>query len=327
MAGSSGGNLFLNCTIHAEGNIKVLHSALIFLSKINNDVTLEVLNNEIILRALNDAKSSFAAVSFERDFFTDLQTTSTTQNLDAPPGNISQTSQAVKQRTSALFNARALANAIKVSKNLVSAQLYFAIQGANHVFVVVLKQRNNVTRTHSLTYNDTEIIQAVFDRETAKNSLIGPPMLIERLVGRIQGTDEVSLLALSGCAQMQGFHESGIESTVRGAVHTSVALETSVFDKFVISLSQTSVESQQVMPLNVTFSVREVRHLISFSKTAGIDSEELAVFFDDPGSPVLFSTRGVVHKTFKADLIVATLEQSVQPATGSPLAVLILGKR
>ena len=320
-------DIFLNCTIHAEGNVKILHSALIFLSKISNDVTLEVLNNEIILRALNDAKSSFAAITFEREFFTDLQTTAATAQIPNGSGDISQTSQAVKQRTSALFNARALANAIKVSKNLVSAQLYFAVQGANHVFVTVLKQRNNVTRTHSLTYTDTEIIQAVFDQTAAKNSLIGPPILIERLVGRIQGTDEVSLLALNGCAQMQGFHESGIESTVRGAVHTSVALETSVFDKFVISMSQSAVESQPMQPLNVTFSVREVRHLIAFAKTSGIDSEELAVFFDEPGSPVLFSTRGVVHKNFRADLIVATLEQSVQPATGSPLAVLILGKR
>lgn len=320
-------DIFLNCTIHAEGNVKILHSALIFLSKISNDVTLEVLNNEIILRALNDAKSSFAAITFEREFFTDLQTTAATAQNPNGSGDISQTSQAVKQRTSALFNARALANAIKVSKNLVSAQLYFAVQGANHVFVTVLKQRNNVTRTHSLTYTDTEIIQAVFDQTAAKNSLIGPPILIERLVGRIQGTDEVSLLALNGCAQMQGFHESGIESTVRGAVHTSVALETSVFDKFVISMSQSAVESQPMQPLNVTFSVREVRHLIAFAKTSGIDSEELAVFFDEPGSPVLFSTRGVVQKNFRADLIVATLEQSVQPATGSPLAVLILGKR
>jgi hypothetical protein len=320
-------SIFLNCTIHAEGNVKILHSALIFLSKISNDVTLEVLNNEIILRALNDAKSSFAAITFEREFFTDLQTSAATAQNPDGSGEISQTSQAVKQRTSALFNARALANAIKVSKNLVSAQLYFAVQGANHVFVTVLKQRNNVTRTHSLTYTDTEIIQAVFDQTAAKNSLIGPPILIERLVGRIQGTDEVSLLALNGCAQMQGFHESGIESTVRGAVHTSVALETSVFDKFVISMSQSAVESQPMQPLNVTFSVREVRHLIAFAKTSGIDSEELAVFFDEPGSPVLFSTRGVVHKNFRADLIVATLEQSVQPATGSPLAVLILGKR
>jgi hypothetical protein len=323
-AGDAGENIFLNCTIHTEGNVKILHSALIFLSKISSDVTLEVLNNEIILRALNDAKSSFAAVSFQREFFSDLQT-SAAPNPDAPQGDVSQP---IKQRTSALFNARALANAIKVSKNLVSAQLYFAVQGANHVFVAVLKQRNNITRTHSLTYTDTEIIQAVFDQSSAKNSFVGPPALIERLVSRIQGTDEVSLLALNGCAQMQGFHESGVESTVRGAVHTSVALETSTFDKFVISLSQPSATgTSQGAPLNVTFSVREVRYLISFAKTPGIESEELAVYFDDPGSPVLFSTRGVVHKNFRADLIVATLEQSVQPAAGSPLANILIGKR
>ena len=97
-------SIFLNCTIHAEGNVKILHSALIFLSKISNDVTLEVLNNEIILRALNDAKSSFAAITFEREFFTDLQTSAATAQNPDGSGDISQTSQAVKQRTSFRLN-------------------------------------------------------------------------------------------------------------------------------------------------------------------------------------------------------------------------------
>ena len=59
------------------------------------------------------------------------------------------------------------------------------------------------------------------------------------------------------------------------------------------------------------------------AQSAGVASEELAMYFSAPGDPVLFSTSGVVKRPFHASLIVASLEQPVQPAPGSPLATQI----
>ena len=139
--------------------------------------------------------------------------------------------------------------------------------------------------------------------------------------------------------QLQGFHESGVESTLRGAVHTSVSLEITAFDKFLIAaVPAPRAASQQsrsgggggvlatqeaepfATPQNVTFSVRELKHLLAFVQSSSVDGQELAMFFSSPGDPVLFSTQGVQKRSFHAMLIVASLEQPVQPAPGSPLA-------
>ena len=87
--------------------------------------------------------------------------------------------------------------------------------------------------------------------------------------------------------------------------------------------SQQQPDPYLAAPSNVTFSVRELKHLLAFAQSSGVASEELAMYFSAPGDPVLFSTSGVVKRPFHASLIVASLEQPVQPAPGSPLATQI----
>jgi hypothetical protein len=326
-------SISLNCTI-VDANVRVLHAAFAFLARISSEISLEVRDgNALMLRALNDAKSSFASVSFAKEFFFDFQT----QPRAAPAANAG----AGAGPTAALFSSRALANVLRSLRDVKSVQLYFAEVDSSHHFVAVLRQRNGVTRTHSVYYADTEVVDAVFDRNMAQNVLIGPPELLDRVVGRICGTEEVSLLALGNVAQLQGFHESGVESTVRGAVHTAVSLELSSFDKAVIAVPQSApaVPSQPgagggtqpaqapvlggAVPTNITFSMRELKHLLSFAQAAGVSSEEVALLFNSPSQPMFASTRGVVRRSFHADLVVATLEQQVLPAEGSQLALYI----
>ena len=336
----------LNCVV-ADDRVRVLAAAVALLSRVSDSVTLEIVDGcSLVLRALSESQSAYATVTLEREFFAEFsaaQAGDEGEDAAAPPlASTSGASQpppsaAPLQRTSALLSAKALANALRSLRGAGAAQLYFASRDAAHFFVVVLRQRNGVVRTHSLTYGEAEVFTALFNTELSRNVLIGQPHVLERLVGRIRGTDEASLLACAGVVQLQGFHEAGVETTVRGAVHTSVAVEITAFDKFLIaaapapsqappppsqSQSQAAAEQQAsaAPPSNVTFSVRELKHLMAFAQSAGVASEELAMYFSSPGDPVLFSTRGVIKRPFHASLIIASLEQHVQPAPGSPLA-------
>ncbi len=100
---------------------------------------------------------------------------------------------------------------------------------------------------------------------------------------------------------------------MRGAVHTAVA--TASFDK--VRLSADSTYPGAVV--NVTFSLREVRHALSFAQAPAVGSQEIALFFNEPGAPVMVSTTAAVARPFTLDLVVATMEQPVLPAPGSPL--------
>jgi cell cycle checkpoint control protein RAD9A len=343
---SSGGGPLLNCSV-SDDRVRVLAAAVAMLARVAESITLDIVDgSSIVLRALSDSQSSYAMVTLERDFFLEFQAAAPAasgggDDADGGAGPASTAggaSQAAPgasapQRTSALLSAKALANALRSLRGTGVCQMYFASRDAAHFFVVVLRQRNGVVRTHSLSYSEAEVFAAVFDTEASRNVLIGQPQVLERLVGRIRGTDEASLLASSGIVQLQGFHEAGVETTMRGAVHTSVAIEITAFDKFLISAAppppsqgpsqhsqQQQAEPYAAAPSNVTFSVKELKHLLAFAQSSGVASEELAMYFSAPGDPVLFSTRGVIKRAFHASLIVASLEQPVQASPGSPLA-------
>jgi len=355
---SSSPGPLLNCSV-SDDRVRVLAAAVAMLARVAESITLDIVDgSSIVLRALSDSQSSYAMVTLERDFFIEFQAAapaasggggggddeadggagpaSTAGGASQPAGGGGGGGARAPQRTSALLSAKALANALRSLRGTGVCQMYFASRDAAHFFVVVLRQRNGVVRTHSLSYSEAEVFAAVFDTEASRNVLIGQPQVLERLVSRIRGTDEASLLASAGIVQLQGYHESGVETTMRGAVHTSVAIEITAFDKFLISAappppsqagasqpSQQQAEPYAAAPSNVTFSVKELKHLLAFAQSSGVASEELAMYFSAPGDPVLFSTRGVIKRAFHASRIVASLEQPVQAAAGSALAAQI----
>ena len=195
-------------------------------------------------------------------------------------------------------------------------------------FIFIL---TGVTRTHCITYADYEAVRAVFDRTSAKHIIVGTPKLWNNFIEKIHGTDEVSLLASHALIQLQGFHEEGTETTVRGAVHTSIAMEVNVFERILLTLENYSNSSQPnlvsnidtlITPINVTFSLRELKHIVNFAQQPAVDCLELAIFFNEPGAPIMFSTSYSATRSFVVDLVVATMEQPVLPSPGSPIHLL-----
>ncbi len=71
-------------------------------------------------------------------------------------------------------------------------------------------------RTHSVTYADAASERAVFDRTLSRNILGARPDLFAGLIGRISGTDEVSLIATQAAVQLQSYHETGEKQLTTG---------------------------------------------------------------------------------------------------------------
>jgi hypothetical protein len=70
------------------------------------------------------------------------------------------------------------------------------------------------------------------------------------------------------------------------------------------------------------------QHLLSFATAPATDVRELALFFNEPGAPILISTASSAApggvpapggRPFAVELVVATLDTSMPPAPGSPL--------
>ncbi len=196
-----------------------------------------------------------------------------------------------------------------------------------------------------MTYADHEAVRAVFDRTSAKHIIVGTPKLWTNFIEKIHGTDEVSLLASHALIQLQGFHEDGIETTVRGAVHTSIAMEVNAFERILLTLeNNTNNENNTTMdgttglhgnstgsaidtlisPINITFSLRELKHIVNFAQQPVVDCLEFAVFFNEPSAPIMFSTvyNTASTRSYMLDLVVATMEQPVLPLPGSPIHLL-----
>jgi hypothetical protein len=59
--------------------------------------------------------------------------------------------------------------------------------------------------------------------------------------------------------------------------------------------------------------------VLAFCQHPSVASQELAVFFNTPGAPIMVSSTYTVRRPFNLDLVVATVERDALPAAGSPL--------
>jgi len=99
--------------------VRVLSAAVHYLSQLGRDVLLEATGDGVTLRALNDGRSSFAAVTLRRPFF---------ESFAEPPAGV------LKCRVS----AKPLRSVFKALRGVERMRLYFAADGAAHYMVFQL---------------------------------------------------------------------------------------------------------------------------------------------------------------------------------------------
>ena len=297
--------------------VRVLSAAVHYLSQLGREVLLEATGEGVTLRALNDGRSSFAAVTLRRPFF---------ESFAEPPAG------SLKCRVS----GKPLRSVFKALRGVERVRLYFAADGAAHYMVFQLHcsfgaraaQRStvcarrapraraarrpppslffappppDVTRTHSLYYEDCEVLEAVFDRAAALHLLVARPGLISNVLQSMKGTDEVTLISSPSSAVFKSFHraDESAASVASATMHSALAIPAAELLRYELTMQQRTVvdgEGAQHVErygcFDATFSTRDLQLLLEFAGDAAVKADELAILYSGPGMPILFSTEG-----------------------------------
>jgi hypothetical protein len=172
-------------------------------------------------------------------------------------------------------------------------------------FQFQFQYKSGITKTFSFTMEEQpNILQADFARETCRNVVVCPAKLIHDCVNNFHSSmDEISLTFLSRNMKVKSYvdEESDIGQTV---VQTCYNID-------VADLVSYSVRSINNNDINITFCLKEFKAILQLCYSL---NDNLHIFFQQGGSPVLVSNVDSNRGSFIADVVIATLQEDEQQA-------------
>ncbi|XP_063145089.1 cell cycle checkpoint control protein RAD9A isoform X2 [Candoia aspera] len=173
-------------------------------------------------------------------------------------------------------------------------------------FRVQLHCKYGVVKTHDLSFQECELLQAVFDTRQYAHLLRAPPrLLVDAVVHFPLTLAEVTLGASpDGKVTLRSYLEEETEPS--RMMVTEMCLSEDEFQAFHIKQ-----ETQ------VTFCLKEFRGFLSFAESSNLS---LDIHFDIPGRPAIFTVEDPV---LELQLVLATLSESesrLSACTHKPVA-------
>ncbi|XP_068111330.1 cell cycle checkpoint control protein RAD9A isoform X2 [Hyperolius riggenbachi] len=256
-------------------NIKVLGRAIHSLSRIGEELYFEPLQDGVCLRSVNSSRSAYACFNFAPLFFHSYEAT----------GGSCHCKIYMKSVISVFRSLPSLEKTVE--KCLIS------LNNSNSRLVIQLFCKYGVTKTHNLSYQECESLQAVYNPDTCPNVLRAPARLISDAVVHFPLTlTEVTLMA-SPCGKVT------LRNYVEEEVDPSKAMLTE------LSLNREEFSEYQLQKYSeITFCLREFRGLLSFAESSGL---AISIHFDSAGCPAVFSVDDTV---LEAHFVLATLSDT-----------------
>nr|XP_048313759.1 cell cycle checkpoint control protein RAD9A isoform X3 [Myodes glareolus] len=151
-----------------------------------------------------------------------------------------------------------------------------SLSGSNSHLVVQLHCKYGVKKTHNLSFQDCESLQAVFNPALCPHLLRAPArVLAEAVLSFPPALTEVTLgIGHGQRVILRSYHEEEADNANKAMV------------------TETSIGEEDFQQLHapegiaVTFCLKEFRGLLSFAESANLS---LTVHFDVPGRPVIFT--------------------------------------
>ncbi|XP_044294374.1 cell cycle checkpoint control protein RAD9A isoform X2 [Varanus komodoensis] len=263
------------------GNVKALGKAVHTLSRIGDEIYIEPLQEGLSLRAINASRSAYACFLFAPLFFQHYQAGEAGADADTSAFRC----KVLMKSFLAVF--RSLPSLEKtVEKCLIS------LSSRACRFRVQLHCKYGVVKTHELSFQECESLQAVFDTEEYAHALRAPPRLLADAVVHFPATLAEVTLAVSpnGKVSFRSYLEEETEPS--RMMVTELCLSEDEFQAF-----QVKEETQ------VTFCLKEFRGLLSFAESSNLP---LNIHFDIPGRPAVFTVEDPV---LEVQLVLATLSE------------------
>ncbi|XP_006072762.1 cell cycle checkpoint control protein RAD9A isoform X1 [Bubalus bubalis] len=287
-------------------NVKVLGKAVHSLSRIGDELYLEPLEDGLSLRTVNSSRSAYACFLFAPLFFQQYQA--------ATPGQDQLRCKILMKSFLSVFRSLAMLEKT-VEKCCIS------LNDRSSRLVVQLHCKYGVRKTHNLSFQDCESLQAVFDPALCPHVLRAPArVLVEAVLPFPPALAEVTLgIGRGRRVILRSYQEEEADSAIKAMV-TEMSIGEEDFQQLqaqegvaiTFCLKEFRVRflpcTQRPVHLSSLPSLHALllpsQGLLSFAESANLS---LSIHFDAPGRPAIFA---IEDSLLDGHFVLATLSES-----------------
>ncbi|XP_044218950.1 cell cycle checkpoint control protein RAD9A [Thunnus albacares] len=275
----------MDCVV-TGGNVKVLAKAIHSLSRIGDELYVEPQDDGLALRSVNSSRSAYACFLFAPLFFS---------RYTIPSGHSFRCKIAIRS-VQAVF--RSLATLEKTVE-----KCHIVLDEQKDRLTFTLHCKHGLLKTHNLSFQDSESLQAVFDKDSCANIFRAQPrLLVDTVVHFPPSLEEVTMSVNDERMWVRNHVEEEAEQSK--AMMTELCLASDEFDHFAVKAHN-----------SITFCLKELRGLLVFAESTGLP---ISIYFDEPGSPVVLS---VTDSVLEGNFVLATLSEDANLRKNSTKSV------
>ncbi|KAM4585880.1 cell cycle checkpoint control protein RAD9A [Fundulus diaphanus] len=261
----------MQCVV-TGGNVKVLGKAVHSLSRIGDELYVEPQEDGLALRSVNSSRSAYASFLFAPLFFS---------RYSIPRGLNFRCKLAIKSVQTVFRSLATLEKTVE--------KCHIGLDEQKDRLTFTLHCKHGLLKTHNLSYQDSESLEAVFDKDSCANVFRAQPrVLVDTVVHFPTSLEEVTVTLSDERMWVRNHVEDEAERSK--AVLTELCLAADEFDHFDIKLHN-----------SITFCLKEFRGLLLFAESTGLP---VTMYLDEPGSPVVLS---VTDSVLEGNFVLATL--------------------
>ncbi|XP_066914078.1 cell cycle checkpoint control protein RAD9A-like [Clytia hemisphaerica] len=264
--------------------VRLFGRAIHCLSRIGDELFLEALKDGLALRTVNSSRSAYACFMFKSEFFVEYQ-----QGCDeidsSNPADMLKCKISMKS-VLAIFKSLGT-----IEKTVEHCKIEFKPNECRLIFTLYCK--HGIIKTHNLTYQECESLQAVFAKDFCPNQIqTQAKVLLDTVCNFPNSCEEISLRVSPDCVKVKNFVQEDVDPMK--VVHTEMTLVPEEFENFQIGIDTL-----------VTFCLKELRAVLTFSEFA---NQPVTLYFEHPGKPIVFALDNDV--LYSGDFVMATLAET-----------------
>ncbi|XP_059875370.1 cell cycle checkpoint control protein RAD9A isoform X2 [Delphinus delphis] len=232
---------------------------------------------QLSLRTVNSSRSAYACFLFAPLFFQQYQA--------ATPGQDPLRCKILMKSFLSVFRSLAI-----LEKTVEKCCISLNVRSSR--LVVQLYCKYGVRKTHNLSFQDCESLQAVFDPAVCPHVLCAPARVLgEAVLPFPPALAEVTLGIGRGHRIILRSYQEEADSTIKAMV-TEMSIGGEDFQQ---------LQAQEGVA--ITFCLKEFRGLLSFAESANLS---LSIYFDGPGRPAIFAIK---DSLLDGHFVLATLSE------------------
>ncbi|XP_002130648.2 cell cycle checkpoint control protein RAD9A [Ciona intestinalis] len=265
-------------------NVKLFAKAIHCLAKLGHYVYFEPLDTGLALKTVNSSRSAYVSILFMKPMFqvynagSDVDLTVDDDNLP-----ISRCKVALK---TLLQVFKSLAN---IERSVETCDIN--LDGDECRLVFQLKCKHGITKTHHLTFQECESLQAVFAKDLSPNVLKCDHKVLSDVVINFSSSLEEITMLVSPCKVVLRSYSDDESDEIAQLMKTEVCLNPEEFSEYQIGVDT-----------DVTFCLKDVRAILAFCEVAAMP---VNIHFEVGGKPIIFSLEH--NGYFRANFVIATI--------------------